>query len=360
VCRLLCRCAWRALPALLVALTGTAVGAGPTPWSVAWELALPCDPGHFHFVETDGPCLAVCAPPDGLWMVNRETGVVAWRTQVDYACGSAKVLCFGDRALLFSGFEKEAALLDVPSGAPIWRRRPPPYFDWEGVWPVPALGDVGADPLSGGQPNRFVFLATEAGLRPRECRLEVMEPDGRVRPVASMHPGGLVGAYLGGEEVYLVDGAGGVHAVDLATGQSTLRCAVGDGVAYVLEDGPRICVGGLEGVHGVDPVGGRLLWSVPRSNAMYVDEPALAENCLAFAEPDGLTLVDTVTGQVSRVSGMRPLTWARPAVAGQWVYVLAKGGGRHSSRLWRVSRRDLTAQLLAEVKGELASHWLPL
>jgi hypothetical protein len=93
---------------------------------------------------------------------------------------------------------------------------------------------------------------------------------------------------------------------------------------------------------------------------MYNDEPVLAENCLALTDPDGLTLVDTVTGHVSRVKGMKPLTWAQPAVAGQWVYVLAKGNGSESRRLWRVDRQSLTAQVLANVKGRLADHFLPL
>jgi hypothetical protein len=367
MCRLLGRCVWRVLPVLPMALASCAVGADRGRWSVAWKLPIPCDSGHFHFIEAQGRYLAVCGPAGGVWMVDKATGALAWRANVAYACGSVKVLCLGDRALIFSGMQNEAALLRMPSGATIWRRLPPPFFDWKGVWPLtgPEGGSGNAGPDS--QSNRFLFLATEASNRPRQSRLDVMEADGSVRLVTDMEPQWV--AYLGGNEAYLIR-SGHVRALDLATGHSALRLryAIGERVYCVFPDGPRICVAGSSGIYGIDPAQGRLLWEVPREDLAWLDEPmwefvlepVLAGNCLAIADRDGLTLVDTVTGALSRVTGMRPLLWARPVVAGQWVYVLAKGNGSRSSRLWRVDRHSGTKQVIASVKGRLADDPRPV
>jgi outer membrane protein assembly factor BamB len=342
-------------------LAGAAARGGPTPWAVAWELPLPCDPDHVHFVDTDGPWLVVCVLPDGYQAVDRETGAVAWRTDLNFACPSAKVLYLGDRVLVFSGHEDEAALLRVPSGEPIWRRPPPPFFDWEEVWPLTGQRDGSGVAAPDGQCNRFLFLAREATNRPRERRLDIMEADGSVRVVTDDVKGWE--AYLGGDEAYLVY-QGTVRALDLATGQSALRLryAAMDDVPYrVFPDGPRICVAGPSGIFGIDPAQGRMLWEVPPEAVVWPPDPSfslesqavLAENCLAVTNDDGLTLVETTTGEASSVTGMKPLTWARPVVAGEWVYALAKGRGSRSRRLWRVNRQSLTAEVVADLKGSL-------
>lgn len=131
---------------------------------------------------------------------------------------------------------------------------------------------------------------------------------------------------IDGDNVYVASNAGGVHALDLATGLVKWRLPIENIGGLAFDSGYLYAVAADEGVHAIDR-GGNLAWRQGTRGGGEPAQPVLDDGYLFYAlSESGLFVADQRTGVVHQYFDPGDGISAPPTIEDELAYVLSNRG----------------------------------
>lgn len=262
----------------------------------------------------DGETLYVAAGDGFVYALNRFTGAVRWKVEINEELTTAPT--GADGRLFVMSSEQSVTALDMKDGKRLWKfhRDAPGGFTIRGdAQPRVAHGTV------------YVAFAegSVAALQPKDGVARWMQ---QISGTGDYLDIDWIEAPDADGRIYVASAKAGVVALDALTGVTAWTYPLA-GANHLTVEGARVIAGGRGELVALDRASGTKLWSLPMGKDKYPTQPVAMQGVVLVAQDRGpLMGVDLQTGKVRNGfdpgSGFSQPVFALPGVA----YIVSNAG----------------------------------